>query len=284
MSRFVGSTSVVLRRIPVLSTVKRSFELLWIYRTLHLRIATPALILLTVGISLGLHKIGSIPPEKLVEALQSLPKSYAILWLGSFSCGLVLLLMFSVSWRRFLLLNVTPGSISFSRPFRRYLILFVAAYFAMIFGATFLADVVLNLMPANMQAPEIMPIVSVLCIFGSLAVMMMLALRYVLLFTAVAVGNSAMKLHEAAAYMKGNVWRFAACWLLIVMAVNFVNNIVGMVLGLAKLDPGGAAGSIIIGSLSAAAMVVTASLTASLAALSYDFLVRGGGPRSGVTT
>ena len=200
--------------------------------------------------------------------------------LAASSVGTLLLLMFSVTWRRFLLLGVPPTTMTFSKPFRRYLILFVLTYFAAIFGATFLAQIVLSLLPPTLQTKDMMPVASIACVFIALAAVMLLIVRFIPLFTAAAIDHTGMKLREAAACTNGNVWRFAACWVLIVLAVNLVNNAIGLFLGLLKLDPASAAGSIVIGALSAATMVATASLTASLAALAYDFLVRGGGPKA----
>ena len=106
---------------------------------------------------------------------------------------------------------------------------------------------------------------------------LLLVTRYSPVFTAIVIDHH-LKPRQAAAYMRGNVMRYATIWILGVMGVNCLGRLV-IKTGLALLDPTSLAAKILVGAATSATIVGATAITASAAALVYDFLVHGGGPQ-----
>jgi hypothetical protein len=267
------------RPLPVFHTVKRALELLWLHRFVQLRILMPAFLVLAASGTMVTREMAGLQPDKAAEMLQAIPAKYIATWMGLSSVGTILLMMFSVAWRRFLLLDIAPTTLIFNKPFRRYLILFVAGYFVVIFGALILTQLALTLLGSIVKDQTLLVPLGTIILFAIIAAMVLFVTRYLLLFTAAAIGNTEMKFRVAAAFMKGNVLRFAAAWLIVAIGMNLINNLIATITSIIPgLEPTGVPGSIVVGTLTAATMVITTALTASLAALTYDFLVHGNGP------
>ncbi len=268
------------RRLPVFLTLRRAAQLMWIHRKLQFHLAVPPVLLLAAVAALATDKLAGAKPEQVADILKGIPAGHWLPWIAAGLAGIVLLLMFSVSWRRYLLLDIPPAAVIVARPFRRYLVMFVIAYFGVTFAGMILMNILLGLLQLGSGKDAFaLPVISALCMLLSMVTAMFLVVRYILLFTASTVENYTMTFREAGAFMKGNVLRYGTTWALAILGVNFLNNVLSEIDG-ALFAPGNLFGSIVMGLITAATMFASCSLTSSIAALAYDFLVNGGGPDS----
>ena len=254
------------RPLPVLGTIRRAYELLWMHRLLQLRLALPGLILVTAGTALPTHTLWGLDQTQSAVVMQGLSARQVLPWVMALTLGSILTLSFSAAWRRFLLMDKPPTVFNFDAPFRHYLTLLVITNFVALLYAMLLAAVVQSL-PGGW----------IILLIG-LGGLLLTILRYSLLFTGALASDGDVTPRRAGALMNGNVLRYAAVWVLLTMSVLCIDNL--LTFGLRGIGIGGGTipGAVALGMVRGLTLVLTASLTSSAAALTYDFVVRGGGP------
>jgi hypothetical protein len=103
--------------------------------------------------------------------------------------------------------------------------------------------------------------------------------RHILLFTAVAVDNRGLGWAAAAEAMQGNVLRYCLVWAALIAPIMLSSYVLAYLLVFCGLDIGTTIGVIIFFAVQSLVSVLQIALGASLGALIYDFLLRGGGPK-----
>ena len=128
------------RPLPILKTLRRAAALLWMHRALLLRLVMLPFLLLAAAASLAYGKLAGLQPNEVGRVLANVSHADWLVWVMACVAGAALLLMFSVSWRRFLLLNELPPTITVQKAYRYYLLLFVTAYLALSFASVVLIE------------------------------------------------------------------------------------------------------------------------------------------------
>ena len=262
----MATSQTPVRPLPVWGTARRAYLLLWLHRAHFLRHALPGFALVTAGMSIPIRRFFGMDQEKIAEAMQDQSARQILPWLLAITAGTVLMIAFGAAWRRFLLLDMPLAPLEMSRPFRRYLV-------QLVFG-NFLVSFVLLTMAVTAQAvPAVAGPIVLLGAFGTLVTM----LRYSLSFTATLI-NVEMNWRQSAQLMRGNLLRYTATWIITVMTVLFVNNILAEILLQLHVDSSTIIGALLFGGVNALVLLMTISLTSSIAALSYDYIMHGRGP------
>ncbi len=255
------------RPLPIIATIRRAYQLLWLHGTLQLRLALPGFILLSAGIAVPTRTYWGMTSEQANRAIQSgavIPHTLPCLL--ALVVGSVLSMSFGATWRRFLLLDKAPSVFTFDPPFRRYLTLLVIGNVVVSGGVLALAMAVGGLAGGWV------------ILLAGMGLILLAFAKYPLLFTAALVEDHDLTWRQAGEAMRGNTLRYATIWLLLMLSIVFLGNVVTQLMAIVHVDGSSIAGAILCGMVNAAVLVLYFSLTSSAAALAYDYLVRGGGP------
>jgi hypothetical protein len=270
------------RPLPVIATIRRAYELLWEHRRVELRLMLAPLVLLAVAMSLQTRIVGSAQTVQEIMAItEQTPPGLMFAWFATMGLGAALLISFSVSWRRFLLLRETPSAFYFHRPFWRYLGLTTVFYMGLLLALvmTALLIVFLLYLTGLHDHPLILRVVFTGTLIVALAVFVGWIVRHILLFTAITVDNRGLTWRDAAEAMQGNVIRYCLVWAGTIAPVLFISNIIAYALAFSGLDLLSLPGIIAFSLVQSLVSVLQIGLGSSLGALIYDFLLRGGGPK-----
>jgi hypothetical protein len=270
------------RPLPVLATIRRAYELLWDNRRIELRLMLAPFVLLAVAMALQTRIVGGAETvQDMVGAIDQAPPGLMFAWFATMALGAALLISFSVAWRRFLLLKEPPSTFYFQRPFWRYLGFTTAFYLGLTLAlfTTALLIAFLIYLSGLQDHPLILRAVFTIALVAALAAFVGWIVRYILLFTAITVDNRGLTWHGAAEAMQGNVIRYCLVWAGTITPVLLASNLIAYALAFAGLDLLSIPGAIAFSLVQSFVSVLQIGLGASLGALIYDFLLRGGGPR-----
>jgi hypothetical protein len=208
--------------LPILATTATAWRLLWQQRALHARAIWPPVIFLVAAEFLYHRIMGNADTlaarwHALLAVPWYMPAAACILWLT----GLKFLLSFSISWRRHLLLGERFNSFFFGGPFWRYLAFLVLTYawaLALLLLCLSLSAAIAahhGIHAAGLAAAAIGPV--------ALLLILWIIVRQVPFFTILALDPPQPGWRDSVAAMRGQSWRYAAAWLLVMLPVILLN-------------------------------------------------------------
>jgi hypothetical protein len=221
--------------LPVFSTVKQAYALLWQHRLLHAKAIWPPVVFLVAAEFIYHRVMGNAEGlmgrwQAILSAPWYMPPAAVVAWLA----GLKFLLSFSISWRRHLLLEEKFDPFFFKAPFWRYLGFLLLTY------AWVVPLVLLSLVPAGLIAATGARIEAAIAAIAlglpAIAFVVWGIVRQVPFFTGLTLDPPRPGWRESAGAMRGTVTRYVATFVLAMLPVVALNFLLDLGLQLTGAD------------------------------------------------
>jgi hypothetical protein len=272
------------RRLPVSQTFVRAYHLVWFHRYMLLRTGSIPLLMLCIACGLYTRLVsGAETPEALKAAIDRAPKGVMVTIGCAEFLGVWTLCAFNVSWRRYLLhIGERVDALYFRKPLWRYVFsMFVASlvFFASMFIALELIGRIASRLAPSVSAASSTATNTV----TGLILLLMIALlgvliRHTLIFTQVITDEPEASFKPLRRAMRGNVLRLLMVWTLTLFTAIGVPQMILFLIQLFHIPTGSPVLTLVIAVMVSFTTVTLVALMSAVAALAYDFLVRGGGP------